>query len=296
MKIVVGTRGSKLAIVQSRIVAALLTGGGAEVELHPITTVGDTLDVALTELGGKGVFTKEIDEALQNREIDVAVHSMKDVPAGLPAGVSIAAVPRREDARDAFISTKAFKVVDLPQGARVGTSSPRRRAQLLRLRPDLGIVPMRGNVETRLKKLKDDEVDAVILAVAGLRRLGIERVITEALSIDRMIPAIGQGALAVAVRSEERELLKFVNTSCHHMASGLTVRAERSLLKTVGGDCHSPLAAHARLEPTGIVMTAFFATPDGTRFAVERASGPADEPAEIGERLGERLLEKLDEG
>lgn len=296
MKIVIGTRGSKLAIAQARIVAALLAGGGAEVEVRPITTVGDTLDVALTELGGKGIFTKEIDEALQGREIDVAVHSMKDVPAGLPAGVSIAAVPRREDARDAFISTKAFKLADLPQGARVGTSSPRRRAQLLRLRPDLDIVPMRGNVETRLKKLKDDEVDAVILAAAGLRRLGIERVITEILPVDRMIPAIGQGALAIAVRSEERDLLKFVGRTCHHMASGLTVRAERSLLKAVGGDCHSPLAAHARLTPSGIVMTAFFASPDGARSALERESGPADEPNEIGERLGERLLEKLGEG
>ncbi|HPQ80388.1 MAG TPA: hydroxymethylbilane synthase [bacterium] len=293
MKIVIGTRGSKLALVQSRAVAQMLYSAGADVEIRPIRTVGDTLDVALTELGGKGVFVKEIDDALLSGDIDCAVHSMKDVPSSLPAGIGIAAVPAREDARDSFVSTLAFKLTGLPKGARVGTSSPRRRAQIFRIRPDLKVLPMRGNVETRLKKLGAGEVDAVILAAAGLKRLGIESVITELLPTDRMIPAIGQGALAVAVRRNDRERLAFVSKVCHNAATGLAVRAERTILKALGGDCHTPLAAHAEIRPSGIFISAFMATKDEARAVVEHESGPADQAAEIGKRLADKVAEKL---
>lgn len=293
MKIVIGTRGSKLALIQSRSVAQALHSAGADVEIRTIRTVGDTLDVALTELGGKGVFVKEIDEALLSGDIDCAIHSMKDVPASLPAGLSVAAVPAREDARDAFVSTLAFKLTGLPKGARVGTSSPRRRAQIFRIRPDLEVVPMRGNVETRLKKLGAGEVDAVILAAAGLKRLGVSSVITEILSLDRMIPAIGQGALAVMARRDDRERMAFIAKACHNAVSGLAVRAERALLKAVGGDCHTPIAAHAEVRASGISMSAFMATPDEARAAIEHESGPADQAAEIGRRLAEKLTAKL---
>ena len=295
MKIVIGTRGSKLALVQTRSVARMLHVAGAEIEVRLIKTVGDTLDVALTELGGKGVFVKEIDEALLAGDIDCAVHSMKDLPAALPAGISIAAVPPREDARDAFISTVAYKLTGLPKGARVGTSSPRRRAQIFRMRPDLKVVPMRGNVETRLKKLSAGEVEALILAAAGLKRLGVAKVITELLPIDRMIPAIGQGSLAITARRDDRELLRFIMKACHNSASGLAIRAERALLREIGGGCHTPLAAHAEIKPAGLSMIAFMTTPDEAHAVVEHMSGPADEAAELGKRLAGKLVSRLDE-
>jgi len=293
MKIVIGTRGSKLAIVQSKAVARMLHAAGAEVEIKAIQTVGDTLDVALTELGGKGVFVKEIDEALLAGEIDCAVHSMKDVPAELPAGTAIAAVPVREDARDAFISVTAFKFAGLPKGARVGTSSPRRRAQIFRLRPDIEIVPLRGNVETRLKKVHSGEVDAVILAAAGLKRLGVESIITEIMPPDKMIPAVGQGALAVVARADDRERVKFITKACHHVATGVAIRAERAFLKATGGGCHTPLAAHAEIRPSGIEISGFMTSPDEARFAIEKESGPVEEAAAIGRKLAAKILAKL---
>jgi len=293
MKIIIGTRGSALALVQARFVAGLLEKAGANVEIQTIKTVGDTLDVALSELGGKGVFVKEIDEALIGGKIDVAVHSMKDVPAIIPQGVAIAAIPVREDARDAFVSNKARKISKLPKGALVGTSSPRRRAQLLRLRPDLQIMPMRGNVETRLKKLEEGEVDAVILAAAGLNRLGIGKIVTEYIPLDKMIPSPGQGALAVEIRSGEKELLKFVQKACHHNATGIVVRAERSFLKMVGGDCNMPLAAHAEIRATGLDLSAFMSSLDGSHSIVDHESGPPNEAGAIGEKLAKRMLKKL---
>lgn len=294
MKIVLGTRGSRLALVQSSYVASLLAAAGAEVKIRTITTTGDSPNVVLTEVGGKGVFVKEIDEALLSGEIDIAVHSMKDVPAKLHVGITIAAVPPREDARDAFISEKVSKLSELPKGACVGTSSPRRRAQLLKLRPDLKVVPFRGNVETRLRKLKDGEVDALILASAGLSRLSISNVITELLSIDKMVPAIGQGALAITVCSDNRELGQFVSKVCHHEVSGIAALAERSLLKAVGGDCYTPLAAHAEIKSSGIIMmVSFMTTSDESHSITLHDSGPVDEAAKIGARLGEKMIEKL---
>jgi hydroxymethylbilane synthase len=293
MKLIVGTRKSPLSIVQSKSVARLLEAAGAEVELRPIKTVGDTLDVALSEQGGKGVFVREIDEALIRGEIDIAVHNMKDVGAQLPRGVAIAAVPAREDPREAFISTKALKLSGLPKGARIGTSSPPRRAQLFRLRPDLEIVALKGNVEARLKKLEAGKVDAIILAACGIKRLGIEKVITECLSIDKMIPAIGQGALAVEVRAGEKDLISFVQKSCHNRATGIAIRAERSFFKAVGGDYTIPVAAHAEIQPSGISMIAFMTTPDEAHYVVEKSSGRIEDAVEIGAELGKRLMKKL---
>ena len=293
MKIIVGTRRSSLALVQSRAVARPLEAAGAKVEIRPIKTVGDTLDVALSELGGEGVFIKEIDEALLRGEIDVAVHSMEDVPAQLPPGIAIAAVPPREDPREAFISARAFKLTGLSKGAKVGTSSPRRRAQLFRIRPDLEVVPIKGNVEARLRKLEAGKVDALILAAADLKRLGIGNVITECLPVDKLIPAVGQGALAVEVKGQNRELVRFVHKTCHHAATGIAVRAERSFLKTVGGDSNAPIAAYGEVRPSGLMLAAFMSTRDESHFVIDRESGLVDEAAKIGKRLGERMLKKL---
>ncbi len=293
MKIIVGTRKSPLSIVQSKSVARLLESAGAEVELRPIKTIGDTLDVALSEEGGKAIFVQEIDEALLKGEIDVAVHNMKDLAAQLSRGVAIAAVPAREDPREAFISTKAMKLSGLPKGARIGTSSPSRRAQLFKLRPDLEIVALKGNVEARLKKLESGKVDAIILAACGIKRLGIEKVIAECLPVDKLIPAIGQGALAVEVRAGEKDLVSFVQKACHNRATGIAVRAERALFKAVGGDYKMPVAAHAEIQPSGISMIAFMTTADEAHYVVEKSSGRVEDAVKIGTELGELLIEKI---
>jgi len=293
LKIVIGTRRASLSLVQSRLVANMLQAAGADCELTPIKTIGDTLDVALAESGDKEVFIKEIDEALLTGEIDVAVHDMKDVPTELRKGISIAAVPAREDPRDVFISTRARKLSGLPKGARVGTSSAARRAQLFIIRPDLDIVAMRGNIEGRLKKLHAGKVDAVILSASGLKRLGIGDVITEFLPPDRMIPAVGQGALAVEVKSRDRELVSFVHKACHNKATGIAIRAERSFLKAVGADYKMPVAAHAEIKPSGLVMQAFIATPDEAHHVIEKKTGSLEDAQEIGKKLAEEMLEKL---
>lgn len=293
MRIVIGTRGSQLALIQSYIVARMIETAGGEVKIQPIKTSGDMLGDEITEPTGKGVFVKELDEALLDGRIDIAVHSMKDVPAILPHGISIAAVPMREDARDALISTCAPNLTDLPRGARIGTSSPRRRAQILKLRPDLNVVPVRGNIETRLKKLDAGDVDALVLAAAGLVRLGISEVIAQYLPVGMMIPAIGQGALAVTVRTGDHETVQFIGKVCHHQASGFAICAERSLLQTVGGDCHTPLAAHAGIYPKGLTLRAFMATPNLAQSIIDTEVGPIEDAAEIGRRLGERLLNQL---
>ncbi|MFH0799618.1 MAG: hydroxymethylbilane synthase [Pseudomonadota bacterium] len=293
MKIIIGTRGSSLALAQARSVGRMLEAAGARVEITEIKTSGDKASAPLAELGGKGLFVKEIDEALLSGRIDVAVHSMKDVPGIMPEGIEIAAVPEREDARDAFVSRKSDSLSLLPMGARVGTSSPRRRALLLKMRGDLDVVPMSGNVETRLKKLEKGEADAVILAVAGLRRLEAGKEITEILPVGRMIPAIGQGALAVEARSSDRAVIDFVHKACHHAASGIITLAERSLLKAVGGDCYTPLAGYAEIRPSGLHLVGFLATKDGRRSIVDCEDGPLENAAGIGRRLGERMLKAI---
>src|SRR3989442_1302169 len=244
-----GTRGSALALWQANWTKSELEKrwSGLTVELMPIKTTGDKiLDVPLAKIGGKGLFTKEIDEALLDGRIDLAVHSMKDVPFQLPEGIDFAAVPEREDPRDAFISNGP-KLEELPEDARIGTSSLRRQVQLRHRFPALNLVTLRGNVDTRLRKLTAGEFDGIILAIAGLTRLGYEAHITQTLEDDIMVPAVGQGALGIICRSRDDATRRFLEV-LDHMPTRTAVAAERGLLRALGGSCQVPLAGRARIE------------------------------------------------
>jgi hydroxymethylbilane synthase len=265
---------------------------GLTVRLERIRTAGDRLaDAPLGPAGGKGLFVKEIEEALLAGRVDLAVHSLKDVPADLPAGLVLAAFPPREDARDVLVVRGVGSLVALPEGAAVGTGSLRRQAQLLALRPDLKVVPIRGNVDTRLRKLDAGEVDAIILAAAGLRRLGLEARITELLPAERMVPAIGQGALALEVR--ERDLEGPVGAAVRaldHAETRDAVLAERAFLRALGGDCKTPVAAHARLGGGQIRLIGLVASDDGERMVRGEMAGPAADGEKVGAALAEDLL------
>ncbi len=293
MKIVVGTRKSQIPLLQSRYVAKLLEEAGAEVELHPIQTVVDSLDVALSAEGGSQVFVKEIDEALLKGEIDVAIHDMKDVGGKLPQGVSIAAVPAREDPREAFISTRASKLAALAKGSRVGVTSRSRHVQLARLRPDLMIIPMPAELETCLRSLKEGEIDAIILAACDLMRMNLSKLIAERISVDKIIPEVGQGALSIQVRSDKKELLSFVKSACHNNASGIQMRAERSFLRTIASVDDAIIAANAEIKPAGLFIVGFVSSSDGSVFVTDKQSGPVDKAAEIGITLAKKLLKKF---
>ena len=290
----IGTRGSKLALAQAeetkrRLLAAHDLPEEA-VELVVIKTTGDAVrDRPLADIGGKGLFTKEIEEALLEGRIDLAVHSMKDVPAELPDGLAIACHLPREDARDAFISLKYASIDALPAGAVVGTSSVRRAAQLLRLRPDVEIVPFRGNVDTRLRKLADGVADATFLACAGLNRLGLADRITQAVPEDVMLPAVAQGAIGIETRKDDariRELLAPLNDA----DTAVRVAAERGFLERLEGSCRTPLAAHAVIRDDAVHLTAEALTLDGAqRWRVER-SGSREEAHALGADAAEEVL------
>ncbi|MFA4874279.1 MAG: hydroxymethylbilane synthase [bacterium] len=294
MKIIVGTRKSHLPLLQSREVAQLLTNAGAEVEIRPLATIGDTLEAAIEDRGSSGIFTGEIDEALKNREIDVAVHDVKDLGFELPDGVSIAAVPARVDPREAFVSARSRKLSSLAKGARVGITGRCRGVQLARIRPDLELLTLHGDVEAKLRALSAGEIDAVIMAAAGPIRMGIQKTITEYLPVDKFVPQAGQGALAIEVRSDDRELLAFVRKACHHNASGLTVRAERGFVRALSGMQGVVLAANAEIKPSGFLLVGLVASSDGSMFAVERESGPLDEAGTIGKKLAEKMMKKIE--
>ena len=287
-----GTRGSKLALWQAGWIKSLLEEhhSGLSVELMRIKTKGDKiLDVPLAKVGGKGLFVKEIEEAMLRGEIDLAVHSMKDMPAELLDGLTIGAVTRREDCRDALVSRGGLTLDKLPEGASIGTSSLRRSAQLLHRRPDLRIVPLRGNVDTRLRKLDSGEMDAVMLAAAGLKRLGLAERITQLLSFDICLPAIGQGAIGIEIRSDDavtHSLVGFLNDR----PTALAVAAERALLRVLAGGCQVPIAAHAELAGVRLILDALVCSLDGVRRVHERAEGIDEDAEEIGTNLGERLL------
>jgi hydroxymethylbilane synthase len=293
MKIVVGTRKSQIPLLQSRYVAKLLEDAGAQVEIHPIQTVVDSLDVALSAEGGSQVFVKEVDDALLRGEVDVAVHDMKDVGLKLPPGISIAAVPAREDPREAFISTRTSKLSALADGSRVGVTSRLRHVQLERLRPDLVIIPMAAELENCLRSLNEGEVDALVLASCDLTRMGIGKLIAERIALDKMIPAIGQGALSVQVRSQEKELLSFVKNACHNNAAGAQMRAERSFLKAVTSADDAIFAANAEIRPSGLFLIAFIASSDGSVFLSDKESGPVDKAQDLGTKLAQKLLKKF---
>jgi hydroxymethylbilane synthase len=290
--LVLGTRGSKLAVHQSEWVQARLKelAPHVEVTLQRIRTSGDMiLDVPLAKIGGKGLFVKEIEEALLSGEIDLAVHSMKDVPTVLPAGLDLLCIPRREDARDAFISRDGRKFHDLPQGAKVGTSSLRRQAQLLKARPDLSIIMLRGNLDTRLRKLREGQFDAIVLAAAGLRRLGWEHEITEYLEPEISLPAIGQGALGIEGRRDD-QFVRSLLSSLDHAPTRTMVRAERALLHRLQGGCQVPIAAHATLAGSDVTLEGLVASVDGKEIIRNRVHGTATDPESLGIQLAERLL------
>jgi len=286
----IGTRGSALALTQARWTLRALEGQatGRPVELVIIKTSGDRfVDRPLSAIGGKGLFVKEIEEALSEGRIDCAVHSMKDVPAELAPGLTIAAVPARVDPRDVVLSRTGAPLSELPAGARLGTSSLRRMALVRAFHAGLEIVPLRGNVDTRLRKLDAGELDAIVLAAAGLQRLGITRQNVEKLDPKHFVPAIGQGALAIETRLTDipDEVL-----ALEHAPTRAATEAERAFLLAVGGSCHTPLAAHATLDGEGLHLRALIASPDGQRVIRGERSGDAVEAAALGASLAEELL------
>jgi hydroxymethylbilane synthase len=266
-KLRIGARGSALSMAQTgQLRAALAATAGwpkADIEIVPIVTSGDRIqDRRLIDAGGKGLFTKELDEALLDGRIDCAVHSLKDVPTQLPDGVVLAAVPAREDARDAFVSPRARTLNDLPQGARLGTASLRRQAQALAARPDLTIVTLRGNIDTRIRKLEAGDADATFLALAGLRRLGVEHVVTSLIDDEAMPPAAGQGALAATARAGDARVLDVLQ-GIEHAPTRVEIAAERAFLAALDGSCRTPIAARGRCEGTTLRFVGETLTPDG---------------------------------
>lgn len=284
----IATRKSLLAQVQTDIVIKLLNERFHTVcSKVLIETLGDRiLDVKLDKIGGKGLFVKDIEKAMLEGEADAAVHSMKDVPFELPEGFVLAAVPEREDSRDAFISADGTTLKGLPKGAKVGTSSNRRAAQLLVMRPDIEIVPIRGNVQTRIDKIKKENLHGVILAAAGLKRLGMEDLITEYIDIESMVPAIGQGALGIetAEASEAKELISELNSLNEWMCTG----AERSFMKRLNGDCHSTIGAYAELSAGYMHILGIFQY--GSRLIKKDIEGKAEEYISLGEKLGDKII------
>lgn len=287
-KVRIATRKSPLALWQANHVAALLREGGVETELVELTTKGDKiLDQALSKVGGKDLFVKEIEEALLDGRAEVAVHSLKDMPTELPADLVIAAFPPREDPRDALVSLQGYTLATLPQGARVGTSSLRRAAQLLRKRPDLSISPIRGNVQTRLKKLAEEKLDGTMLAYAGLLRLGLQHVASEILSPDDSLPAIGQGILAVETRERDVALVAHLDDP----PSRIAAVAERAYLRRLRGGCQVPIAAHAVITGDELRLRGLVASLDGKQVFEDVISGPAHAAESLGIQLGEKVLE-----
>jgi len=286
----IGSRGSQLALWQAHHISALLRGRGHQVELQIIKTTGDKItDVALAKVGTKGMFTKEIEESLAAGQVDLAVHSLKDLPTEIPPGFEIAAITTRENPRDVLCSCHYASLDHLPRRARVGTSSLRRQAQLKALRPDLEIYPLRGNVDTRLRKLEAGDYDAVILAAAGLNRLGKNEWVKQILPAEIMCPAAGQGALGIEVRagdSATRQLLSFLDDP----DARASTTCERALLNKLGGGCQVPIGAYAEVRDGGLHLEAVVAQPDGSQ--VLRESRDGQDPVRLGESVGEILLRR----
>lgn len=286
----IATRRSQLAMWQAEHVAARMIAAGAAVELLPMVTQGDRiLDVPLAKIGGKGLFVKELEAAMLEGRADLAVHSIKDVPMALPAGLSIAAILTREDPRDAFVSNRHGTLAALPPGARVGTSSLRRQCQIRAMRPDLELLDLRGNVNTRLARLDAHHYDAIVLAAAGLRRLGMAARIAEALEPGMLLPAVGQGAIGIEIRDDDRELHALLG-ALHDADTARCVLAERALNRALQGGCQVPIAAHATLEGATIRLRALVGTVDGTRILHAGGSGPRDAPEQLGESVAAQLL------
>jgi hydroxymethylbilane synthase len=288
----IATRKSQLALWQAEHVATLLrrAHAGLEVSLVPMVTQGDRIqDRSLAAVGGKGLFIKELEIALEEQRADIAVHSMKDLPADLPAGLVIAAVLERADARDALLTLSATGLDDLPRGARLGTSSLRRQAQLLAARPDLVIETLRGNVDTRLRKLDAGDMDAIVLACAGLIRLGLDSRITARLEPAISLPAVAQGIIGIECRSADLRTVGLVSV-LNHADTRIAMDAERAFAHRLGGSCQSPIAAHARLEGERLVLDGLVAEPDGSRLLRDTLGGSSAAPVALGHELAERIL------
>ena len=286
----IGSRGSQLALWQAHHISDLLRAQGHTVELEIIKTTGDKItEVALSQVGTKGMFTKEIEDALLENRVDLAVHSLKDLPTELASDFEIAAITKRENPRDVFCSARFNSIEELPKGANVGTSSLRRQAQLRALRPDLRIHPLRGNVDTRLRKLEAGEYDAIILAAAGLYRLGKTDLIREVIPVEVMTPAAGQGALGIEIRRGDaaiRKHLAFLDDA----AARATTTCERALLNTLGGGCQVPIGAFAETANGHIHLNGLVAHPDGSKILRETREG--NDPLQLGSEVGETLLQR----
>ncbi len=292
MGVVIGSRGSRLALWQAAWARETLLASrpDLQIEVEVIKTKGDRiLDAPFSEIGGKGVFTKEIEDALLEGRIDLAVHSLKDLPTELPDGLEIGAVSPRADVRDALVSRNGEGLDGLPEGARIGTSSLRRQAQLRHLRPDLAPEGIRGNVDTRLRKLETEGLDGVVLAAAGLERLGWSDRVAEFLAADRMVPAPGQGVMAVQVRCGD-DRIKDMVSGLEDGAARCAVTAERAMLRVLGGGCRVPIGAWARPEEDRLVVDGVVALPDGSRLVRARAEGPAERAEEVGMALADKLV------
>lgn len=292
--LIIATRESALALWQAHHIRDRLMAlhAGLEVELLGMTTQGDRiLDVTLNKIGGKGLFVKELEQALQDGRADLAVHSLKDVPMTLPEGFALAVIGEREDPRDAFVSNQYKQLSELPSGAVVGTSSLRRESQLRARYPHLDIQPLRGNVNTRLRKLDEGQYAAIILAAAGLKRLGFADRIAAVLEPEQSLPAAGQGALGIEIRADRKDLEPLL-APLHHAQTAACVRAEREVSRQLGGSCQVPLGAYAILRDGTLFLRGFVASPDGKTFLQSEASGSPDEPEALGRQLAHALREQ----
>jgi len=290
----IGTRGSQLALFQANWVKDQLIHAHPDlkVSLIKIKTTGDKIqDAPLAKIGGKGLFVKEIEEALIQRRIDLAVHSIKDVPTQFPEGLHLSVITKREDPRDVFISSERKTLKELPKGAKIGTSSLRRQAQLLHYRSDFEVIPLRGNLDTRLKKLKTTNLDGIVLALAGVRRLGFEEKITEIISTDVSLPAIGQGALGIETRQDDRKIEEQIRL-LNDQDSWIAVSAERSFLNKLEGGCQVPIAAFARIAGATLQIDGLVGTIDGKRVIREHLEGPIEAAELLGNKLADLLLSK----
>ncbi|HNY49738.1 MAG TPA: hydroxymethylbilane synthase [Smithella sp.] len=294
MNLKIGTRGSKLALTQTNFVADKLKKAipDADIEICVIKTSGDIMqDVSLLTIGGQGVFVKELEEALLSDKIDLAVHSMKDVPGDIPEGLTFAAILPREDVRDVLVSRNNIKMEFLPKGAKVGTGSQRRGAQIKAVMPDVNIVPLRGNLDTRLKKIETENLTGVILAAAGMKRMGLAERITQFLPVETMLPAVGQGALGVQIRKDDAELAKAC-AELNDVTTAAEVTAERAFLRALGGGCRLPIAALGKLDGQMLTLEGMLAAPNGTTMIREKMSGTIKDAEAMGKKLAEIILDK----
>lgn len=294
MNFKIGTRGSKLALTQTNFVTEKIKKAMPEmdIEICIIKTSGDIMqDVSLLTIGGQGVFVKELEEALLSEKIDLAVHSMKDVPGDIPEGLMFAAILPREDVRDVLVARDNIKMEFMPKGAKIGTGSQRRGAQIKALLPDVNIVPLRGNIDTRIKKIETENLTGIILAAAGMKRMGLAEKITQFLPVETMLPAVGQGALGLQIRKTDIELAETC-AGLNDATTAVEVAAERAFLRALGGGCRLPIAALGKLDGQMLTLEGMLAAPNGTTVIREKISGTINDAEEMGKKLAEIILDK----